>query len=176
MLVTTGYAVVLGGLGLWLALSIANQYQHGRAIYGIKRRDDYSLIPVWTFFAPQPFTQDLDILYRDRCHDGIVGGWRLVPIEERSLHHLVWNPYCRMSKALVDVCTDLLQSLSSEPAVDVALLPSFRVLRLFTAQLPSQPTVIDRQFAIVRSHGYRHRFPEGLQILVLSDFAPLPVR
>ena len=68
--------LIIGGLSLWFALSVLNQYRRGALIRPVKRRDAFSLIPTWTFFAPRPGVTDFNILYRDRARDGAFGPWR----------------------------------------------------------------------------------------------------
>jgi hypothetical protein len=171
MLETAGNAVVVTTLGIWWLVSAANQLSDGRFTSGLKRRDRYSLIPVWTFFAPKPFTEDLDLLYRDRYSGGVIGQWSLVPIQERSVRHLLWNPRCRSSKAVLDVCMDLLQSLAADRGSDPAELNSYNLLRLLVSQFPADEGVVERQFAVVKSSGYR--LPQTIAVLVLSPFGPL---
>src|SRR5690348_12432463 len=53
----------------WFILSILNQF--GFAWFDkITRHDHFSLLPLWTFFAPNPGQSDYHLIYRDRKTDG----------------------------------------------------------------------------------------------------------
>jgi hypothetical protein len=164
-----GTAAVVLVLVAWLLLSAANQFAHLQPKIG--RWDRFALVPVWTFFAPRPFTRDLDLLVRDQSAAGDVAGWRLLTTHGRALRHLVWHPSCRGNKAIVDVCAELLQSISANPEHDASVLVSYRVLESYVRKTPGRRDVALRQFVIVRSSGYS--FPDGLQVLLVSPFFSL---
>ena len=66
MIWTVAIAVFFGA---WAMLSALNQFGHGRLIRPVKQRDLFSLIPIWTFFAPRPGITDFNLVYRDRSPD-----------------------------------------------------------------------------------------------------------
>jgi hypothetical protein len=154
---------------MWWLLTIANQFARLQPF--ISRIDRFALVPLWIFFAPSPFTRDLDLLYRDANSAGKLGGWHLATTQRRALRHIVWHPSCRTDKALIDICADLLQSVALNRHLDPTTLVSYTVLEHFVASLPSGPDAVRRQFIIVRSDGYR--FPDGLEVLLMSSFSSL---
>jgi hypothetical protein len=103
-------------LGVWLVCTILGQFAtvtRGKRFGWVRRWDYAGLIPTWTFFAPNPATADLHVVYRDRLADGTLTPWtEALFIEPRRYWHVFWNPGKRQRK----VFTDLIGTLSRQLA------------------------------------------------------------
>ena len=108
-------------LAVWAALTALNQFSQkfsrsdrrsrlGRLIWWIKARDRLSLLPIWTFFAPNPRTRDHDVYFRDRLVDGTITPWHAVCDNCPSLGCVSWNPRKRLKKAILDMSNFLVRS------------------------------------------------------------------
>jgi hypothetical protein len=156
--------------GLWLAASIANQFNF-EAWKRIKSWDHFALIPKWTFFAPIPASTDFHLFYRDigdiddrgeigdrgESVDGTaVGEWREVPMLGGSPFKGLWNPDKRQKKLFIDSVRQILQivhEVEQEPHAIEVTLPYLLILNLVLG-LPQEPTVRCRQFMVTESFGF----------------------
>ena len=102
---------------VWAVLSILNQFSSGIksarfSIFSrIKLRDHFALIPLWTFFAPNPGTRDHDVLFRDQLVDGEHTAWRQLSDPSVQWSCAFWNPKKRIKKARLDLTVFLAQHL-----------------------------------------------------------------
>jgi hypothetical protein len=147
-----GHAVS-AALMLWLAASAAAQLGI-QPLQRLRRLDLLGLVPIWTFFAPNPATGDLYLVYRDRSEG--VGRWTEVRVRSprRSALVTLWNPDRRAAKALFDVGAELDSiSRTSQNKGAVQLSVPYLTLLEFTC---SQPHVADAkatQFMLLSDHG-----------------------
>jgi hypothetical protein len=147
-------AAIVGGLALWFALSVLNQFRRGALIRPIKRRDACSLIPVWTFFAPRPGVTDFNLLYRDRSIDGACGPWQeFTPPAPGGLKGL-WNPGKRVRKGITDMCNTLLRIATQRPGKRMYVQLPYLTLLHYVCDAPRTPLSHLRQFAVVRTYGF----------------------
>jgi hypothetical protein len=169
--------LVCGLLGGWVIVSALAQ--HGRTrrfVSSIVRRDIYSLVPVWTFFAPNPGRTDLYLLYRDGGVDGDITPWREIALGSRKNCFSLWSPRRRIRKAIIDVTPDLTRDVSFKPRepVDkkkVLGFPYLLVLNYVCLQ-PGDFRASTRQFAIARTNGFGTE--DEPFVLFLSAFHELP--
>lgn len=70
------------------AATIANQF-HSWCPDWLKAADVFGLIPVWTFFAPNPGMTDYYLLYQDRLPAGSFDNWRRVELKQKALRDMV---------------------------------------------------------------------------------------
>jgi hypothetical protein len=147
--------IVIGVVfGAWLVLSALNQYEHGRLVSRVKRRDLFSLIPVWTFFAPRPGITDFNVLYRDRSPEGAYSPWReLEPLDAYALRG-VWNPRKRMRKGITDVCNAMMRISGRRIGSRMYVQLPYLMLLNSVCAAPCSVPGSERQFAIVRTFGY----------------------
>lgn len=156
--------------GVWLVLTALNQYKRGVLIRPIKRRDVFSLVPTWTFFAPRPGVTDYNILYRDRCAEGTVSAWYEVnPVRDTPLK-VFWNPGKRVRKGVNDMCNSLLRNPVRRQKRVIIELPYITLLNHAGTE-PRTPVSESRQFMIARSDGYR--LLEEPAIVFVSGFHEL---
>ena len=149
------WAIAIGVFfGAWLVLSALNQFGHGKLIRPVKQRDLFSLIPIWTFFAPRPGITDFNVVYRDRSPDGAYSRWcelePLAPVPFRAF----WNPRKRMRKGLTDVCNSLLRVAARKVGSRMYVQLPYLMLLNSVSAAPATVPGARRQFAIVRSFGY----------------------
>jgi hypothetical protein len=148
--------LVAVGLAAWLVVSALNQFGL-RAIQRIKRSDFFSLIPRWTFFAPNPSTTDYQLLYRDRLRDGRVTGWRAATRQrEMSLVTALWNPSKRRQKAVIDFTHGMLRQFrrSPEHTDSLQLTLAYIALLLLAASAEHEAAAESTQFAVLQTHGF----------------------
>ena len=132
-------------------------------MWRFKKYDYVALIPVWTFFAPNPGTRDYNVLYRHKLETDSYTHWRQLVENDPPITRAIWNPDKRTKKAISDFCVFFRQSLSSslkKQQKDVKrLLVSVPYLGLASAvsSLTAAPMSEGVQFMIVWSYGY---YPE----------------
>ena len=161
-------AAAVGALyATWVAATVANQFPD-RCPAWLRSADVFGLVPVWTFFAPNPGTTDYYLLYRDRLPDGSLDPWRKVELKpaENGLRLALWNPAKRRHKALSDVVGALLRTRGRPADGLVVTVPYLLVLNAVTAR-PHAPGATGTQFMIME-HGGFAAGPERSRVLVLS--------
>jgi hypothetical protein len=106
---------------VWGAATIANQF-HRWCPAWLRAVDIFGLVPIWTFFAPNPGMTDYYLLYRDRLADGSFDNWREVDLKqsENGVRLALWNPTKRRHKALTDMVSVLIR-LAHSPSVEALI-------------------------------------------------------
>ena len=127
------------------------------------------MIPVWTFFAPNPGTNDVLLLYRDKLSTGAVTDWREVPFRA-GVVRAVWNPEKRLQKGLTDLGNALRRYAADhlERPELILLHPGFITLLNFVSRQPHAPSTAFTQFAVARSEGNYSETPAD--VMFLSTF------
>jgi hypothetical protein len=70
----------------------------------IDRTDKLTLVPTWTFFAPEPNGTDFYLFFRV-FSDDFQSPWRLAEFgKKRAWYSFIWNPNRRHRKAFFDLC------------------------------------------------------------------------
>lgn len=176
MLTTAVEVVVASLLALWFVGSVLNQFQF-EWFDKIRNLDHFSLLPLWTFFAPNPGQTDYHLVYRDRRADGVTTDWMEVAItQSRKFHSCMWNPEKRSKKVISDVVATLMESIPSVPpdkaAFAIMLSLPYLVLLNFVSNLAATPGATHRQFVIAETAGFKRT--EHPRLVLKSDFHPLP--
>ncbi|MFR9676221.1 hypothetical protein [Streptomyces sp. TR06-5] len=158
-----------------LAATIAAQHPN-RAFNRMQRKDTFSLLPNWRFFAPTPAMHDYHLLYRTLGHDGETSRWRAVEIiTGRKLHQILWFPTRRPEKACFDVCGEILQFIDRGFPV-ATRTPAYRVLVAYLRRRIREDGADDArgfQFTLVRAAGYdTSEKPETLFVSPLTPMDP----
>jgi hypothetical protein len=169
-------AVTVAVAGGWLIVSILAQHRLTRPfVSSIVSRDICSLVPVWTFFAPNPGRTDLYILYRDATPDGDITPWRQIALGSRNNCLSLWSPRRRIRKAIIDVTPDLTRDVRVGPREPVSkkkvLAFSYLLLLNYVSHQPGDFRAITRQFAIARTDGFGTE--DQPYVLFLSAFHQL---
>jgi len=159
-------------LGIWMFLSIVAQFRSIKLINWINNKDPFSLIPSWTFFAPNPGVVDYQILYRD-ISDGHYTKWKIIFYRNNSIFHSILNPDKRRRKAIRDCCISILQIESNDPENKPILLSSsYIVLLNYIMTMPKDSLCKYRQFSIMRTFGCMTS--KKSEVLFTSCFHKLP--
>ncbi len=165
---SVGETLVAIVVGIWIGLTILNQMKRTRRwVTFIVAYDVLGLIPIWTFFAPNPGNTDTHLLYRDLYGDGTITQWKeLNLVKRRNVLH-IWQPKRRISKAVVDVFPDLLNNFDDNETVtesEFKPLPktkmlSFPYILLLNLTCMEQTDIFSerRQFAIAKTNGHNWR-------------------
>ena len=151
--------LVIAFLAFWTLVTILNQSERTRPLISrLIAYDICGLIPIWTFFAPNPGNTDVYLLYRDRDEDGGVSPWRDIQLERRKSCLSFWNPRRRIGKGVVDLAPDLTSNTNYEPQAPVSkkkvLEFPYLLLLNYACQQPADFRAEMRQFAVARTRGF----------------------
>jgi hypothetical protein len=153
---------------VWGAATVANQFHSWCPIW-LRAVDIFGLIPVWTFFAPNPGMTDYYLLYRDRLPDGSFDNWRTVDLKksENGLRLALWNPTKRKHKALSDIVSSLVRlARHGESETLIVSVPYILILNLITSR-PHSLGANGTQFMVLEHGGFSGE-PERSRVLVMS--------
>jgi hypothetical protein len=155
---------------VWGIVSITNQWG-ASWLTRILQFDYFSLIPYWTFFAPNPGQTDYHLVFRDKFVDGTVTPWTEVDVgDRRTAVACIWNPGKRPGKVLADVASGLALMIAQDPdsLAVVCITYHYMILLNVLEDRPLRPPGALRQFAIVETGGYtRDKFPN---VVVTSEY------
>jgi hypothetical protein len=147
----------------WFILSILKQLHIDALRNHFGKYDRFSVVPSWTFFAPNPGRTDLHLLYRDGQADGSIGTWNEILHRRRRRFRAIWNPGKREDKVLRD-CSQVLRRTATA-------LPDQRLLMLTVPYLiflnvvcsaPASSKAVVRQFALVEETRTGNQAPEPI--------------
>jgi len=153
---------------VWGAATIANQFHSWCPIW-LRAVDIFGLIPVWTFFAPNPGMTDYYLLYRDRLPDDSFDNWRKVDLKksENGFRLALWNPTKRKHKALSDIVSSLVRLANNrESETLIVSVPYILILNFITSH-PHSLGANSTQFMILEHGGFSGE-PERSRVLVMS--------
>jgi hypothetical protein len=167
-------AIIAVVLAAWLVVSILSQFSF-KWFERVRHRDVFGLLPLWTYFAPNPGQSDYHLVCRDKLADGRLSQWREVEINEpRKWYSLLWNPEKRGKKVLVDAVQVLAELVTTSGAQKSALMLSTPYLLALNvvSHLEREPGATHRQFAIVETFGFTPS--SEMEVLLVSGFHALP--
>lgn len=162
---------------IWLIVTVICQFDDWKIAIEIRTFDFLNLIPLWTFFAPNPGKQDYHLLYRDKGQGGTVSDWVEVDLqEERYPYSFIWNPDKRDKKVLSDIVQDLIMTIRSDNGERnknylIVTLPYLAVLKVVCNKERCLTETAHRQFMLAGSHGFNSS--EAPAFILLSMFHPL---
>lgn len=150
----------------WFSITLLCQRQTALA-NAIRARDVFSIIPVWTFFAPNPEVLNFHLLYRDLLPDGKYTPFLEITLCNHSMLRTLWYPKRRHWKVLVDVVHTLthFSNASSEERRKVEETLPYIILANYVSNLPHTPEAIGTQFAIFSAQG---QLSEDQKLVLLS--------
>jgi hypothetical protein len=154
LLFAAALVVALGAL----AFTAATQFRIPRLERWARSRDVFCLLPIWTFFAPNPGTTDTRLLWREALGSGHFGPWHELSPPRSSLWRAVWNPERRVQKAIADAGGLLAQGVGESESA-ILTIPYLLLLNYVAAQTGS-PHAIARQFVVVQTSGEPPEFDE----------------
>jgi len=165
--------LVCGVLAVWFVLSVLNQFTNIE-LWPVRRWDYFSLLPKWTFFAPNPGTNDYDVLYRDGYADGTVSEWTEARLSRaKNFITPFWHPDKRLRK----VVTDTMRSVGRIPRDGrnrrnrLCLSVPYLSILHFVSHLPASPVAVRRQFIVMQTSGYFP--PRPPKVILRSEFHKL---
>jgi hypothetical protein len=102
LLLTACFAFCLFFIAIW-------QIEHIRkSVKFLQFVNKFRILPIYTFFSPNPGMVDTHVLYRDSTQDGDLSGWEQTPtVIKRSFYHFIWNPEKRLNKLTVDAISEI---------------------------------------------------------------------
>jgi hypothetical protein len=169
---TVVYIIYIVLFGSWLVLTLLFQLQ----LEGSKKwnwipvLDIFSMVPRWTFFAPNPGQSDYHLLYRDIWLNGNTSNWKEVNIGYSDNYTtILWNPLKRKSKAIHDIFSQVIVEIKAKPDDLQRLkisLPYLMILNHVNA-LDHDIHTAKVQFMIMEAFGYNEN--KEPQIALLSD-------
>jgi hypothetical protein len=138
---------------LWFGATAISQFRNGVGRW-IKAHDPFALVPMWTFFAPNPGTRDLRLLWRDRLVDGTLAPWHELLPPDTGFRRALWNPWKRQRKAVFDA-GQLVAQIAAQSGDDPLVLVTFPFVMLLAAvsAMPASALSLARQFVIVDTAG-----------------------
>jgi hypothetical protein len=153
---------------LWILATVANQF-HTWCPKWLRAIDIFGLIPVWTFFAPNPGMTDYYLLYRDRMPDGSMGNWKKIVLRgsDNGLWQALWNPTKRRQKALSDLLTSSIELFRNRDIDAVAASVPYILLLNFVDSQPHALGTFCTQFMVMEHDGFGEK-PERSRVLLLS--------
>lgn len=171
-----GTACVAVFFGIWLVLSILHQFSNAAGRW-VRAKNVYSLIPGYTFFAPNPGTSNYRFVYRDVFPERNYGDWREVEwCSQRSLTDALWNPSRHRIKLVVDCLNGLGTTVKEmhklgldpdeKPAIWVSSTPYLVLLHIVMSEPGRHEKSVGRQFAVVEQHPFAPDDPP--QLIVCS--------
>jgi len=142
-----------GALASWWCVSALNQVHSGAWMWRLRRHIPLGLIPLWTFFAPNPARADPRLVWREEFDGSWEGARELhfgfAPIGSRWL----FNPQLILNKAIADLVRSLLILDTSDQGRSLLLSPPYLTLLNMVLSQPRRPRCSGIQFAIVRTSG-----------------------
>lgn len=152
---------------VWLILTVVNQFHEKRPAW-LKSLDIFGLIPIWTFFAPNPGMTDYHLLYRDRLPDGTLGQWKEVRLQTRTgTLSAVWGPDRRRNKTLSDLVSATIQLARTNGQKGIPVSIPYLLLLNYITSLPHSLAADSTQFMVMEHEGY-HESPDPSRVLMLS--------
>jgi hypothetical protein len=171
--------IVVAIFSIWFLLSVGFQIAPISAKIG--RFDRFGFLPRWTFFAPNPGTYDHHLVYRECGADvdvssiekldsvgPLLSPWQQVErLNGGVCIPFIWNPHRRVTKTVTDIVNTLVVARThlNNPDFIQFTVEYFMLLHLIARDAPAS---VQRQFAIVRTHGFLgDRTPE---LVFISNF------
>ncbi len=160
---------IVGCLGFWLLASAICQFNILRLEKFFRRMDYFSLLPRWSFFAPNPGVTDYHLLYRDKDQENECGHWKEYAIaSKRTVLGALWNPKKRTKKVLSDAVQTLIRSSKDLKTSQFKTSMCYIALINFIASLPRKTEGRATQFMIMQSYG--HFTEKKPKMLFRSEF------
>lgn len=160
--------LVVAGLAIWFAGTLAYQVFYYQFMPVKARFDPFQLLVGWRLFSNVP--RDLRLGYRDRAPDGVVGPWQEVPLRRSHCwHRAVWNPEFVPADARYTWLENFVEGLAKWRPEQVATRPATRALRLTVSGQPWPDPQATRQFEVREVSLVT---AGEVRVLFVSDFEP----
>lgn len=153
--VSFAFGVVgLAVFSAWFLVTAVAQKKNGLS-RSIAEFDRLTLIPRWSFFAPDPGASNYHFIYRSRDNETGVSPWAELNLSPRRILSTVWNPRKHYRESMIELFQLLALSTLDHPAERLQFTAPYVVLltlarkRLGTSLSPNE----SYQFALVESRG-----------------------
>lgn len=153
---------------VWCAATIANQFHSWRPVW-LKAVNIFGLIPIWTFFAPNPGMTDFYLLYRDRLPDGSLDNWKKIELKgsENGFRVALWNPTKRKHKALSDLVCALIEFVKDRGTEAVSVSVPYILILNFITSRPHSLGTDGAQFMVLEHSGFSGE-PNRSRVVLMS--------
>ncbi|WP_367351792.1 hypothetical protein [Achromobacter animicus] len=155
-------------VAIWLILTVPCQFRSISVL--LNKFDPFRLLPVWTFFAPNPGIFDYHVVARGLREDGTFSAWVAIEVgQDRHSVNLIWNPQKRPKKVILDAVQSLLiiaTRMPRTPGQEIISIPYLLILHLAQLVRDERLDGCSRQFAIVQTSGHEKR---TLEVIYLSQ-------
>lgn len=154
----------------WFAATVVCQFHRYQIGRFLKRHDYCAVLPIWTFFAPDPASQDFTLLYRDKDQGGELTPWNVFAYRRPpAAIRWIWNPDKRRAKVIHDMATVWLIAADRDPSDQAILLSVPYLCLLHQASIaPRSRPAVATQLAIASVHDQRSDKPA--EIFAMSRF------
>lgn len=158
-------------LSIWLVLIAITQIPSKLSSY-IHDIDYFSLIPSWTFFAPEPGVTDYHLLTRIKLKSGDITPLVVESItNNKIITNAIWNPKKRKHKVLTDVVQTFAR-LSFEFPKNLSLTTPYLLILNYISQIYKiQYKGEQIQFVIAETKGFQLK--KEPKIIFMSEFHEL---
>jgi len=150
---------VFGVIGIvvffvWFLLTIAFQKNNKLSRF-TARFDRFTLIPRWSFFAPDPGASNYHFIYRSRDDKTVASPWLELDLSPRAFLFPIWNPRKRYREGMIELFQLLaLFSLNNSAERLQFTAPYIILLDVARKRLEgSLPPQAFYQFALVETRG-----------------------
>jgi hypothetical protein len=138
-------------LVLWWIISACNQFRSGAWMWRVRRHVPLGLIPLWTFFAPNPARADPRVVWREEF-DGVWEGVRELHFGFGAIGtRWLFNPALILNKSISDLVRALLTLDGDDEGRSLLLSPAYIALLRMVLEQPRRPGCSGIQFAVVRT-------------------------
>jgi hypothetical protein len=117
------------------------------------------LVPIWTFFAPNPGVSDYNLLSRVKLTDGTITTFQEIPLRsKKKISIALFNPDRRLQKALHDhartIIMQIEKGIPEQNKENIKLTFSYISVLNYCSKLPAMRDAHSIQFVILESFGY----------------------
>ncbi|WAC03134.1 hypothetical protein N7U66_05820 [Lacinutrix neustonica] len=157
------YILYLIIFGAWLLFTMAWQFEKVREQNKILRIiNTFNILPIWTFFAPNPGMYDTHLLYRDKLDGGEFSDWDEIDVvQSRKFYHFIWNPHKRTNKLTIDAISEVkaIKNAGILKEIDDTILVNqikfskgyMLLLNMIFSHKKKKDTSVSRQFIVLDS-------------------------
>lgn len=138
----------------WFLLTAAFQRKTNFATL-VSRFDRFSLIPRWSFFAPDPGANNYHFVYRSRDEEHGASPWSELNLSSTGIRSALWNPQRRYRENLIELFQLLAVSGAGYSANQLQFTTPYVIL-LGIARQRLESSLTPRafyQFALVETRG-----------------------
>jgi len=138
-------------LTAWWGISVCNQFRSGAWTARIRRHLPLGLIPLWTFFAPNPARSDTRLIWREE-RAGQWDDWQELHFGFAAARsRWLINPELILNKAVTDLATSIPRNRGEDGDRSYLLSSSYVTLLRIVLDQIRENTCSSIQFAIVRT-------------------------